>query len=165
MSLSTHGIFETLVIIHIITGTVGLISVWIPIAGKKCGTLHRQAGTIFVISMLTTGLVATGIAITTLSDPLATHPHLSSHELFQNSQMIAGIFGWMMLYLATLTINLAWHGWLCMKNKRDHHKNAAWHNFDMQFVPVATSAHCFRRAVELTQPIMMAIAFVGFAPS
>ena len=37
MSLSTHGIFETLVIIHIITGTVGLISVWIPIAGKKGG--------------------------------------------------------------------------------------------------------------------------------
>jgi uncharacterized membrane protein len=69
MSLSTHGIFETLVIIHIITGTVGLISVWIPIAGKKGGRLHRQAGTIFVISMLTTGLVATGIAITTLADP------------------------------------------------------------------------------------------------
>ena len=43
MSLSTHGIFESLVIMHIITGTVGLISVWIPIAGKKGGVLHRQA--------------------------------------------------------------------------------------------------------------------------
>ena len=34
MTLSTHGIFESLVIMHIITGTVGLISVWIPIAAK-----------------------------------------------------------------------------------------------------------------------------------
>ena len=53
MTLSTHGIFESLVIMHIITGTVGLISVWIPIAGKKGGVLHRQAGNIFITSMLT----------------------------------------------------------------------------------------------------------------
>ena len=46
MSLSTHGVFESLVIMHIITGTVGLISVWIPIAGQKGGRLHRQAGNI-----------------------------------------------------------------------------------------------------------------------
>ena len=63
MSLSTHGIFESLVIMHIITGTVGLISVWIPIAGKKGGVLHRQAGNIFITSMLATGFVATGISL------------------------------------------------------------------------------------------------------
>jgi hypothetical protein len=26
----------------------------------------------------------------------------------------------MMLYLATLTVNLAWQGWLCIRNRRDH---------------------------------------------
>jgi hypothetical protein len=141
MTLSTHGIFESLVIMHIITGTVGLISVWIPIAGKKGGVLHRQAGNIFITSMLTTGLVATGISITTLADPTGTHPHLSTHEVFRQPEMISGIFGWMMLYLATLTINLAWHGWLCMRNKRDHRKNGAWHNLLLQVVLTATSAN------------------------
>ena len=163
MSLSTHSIFESLVIMHIITGTVGLISVWIPIAGQKGGKLHRQAGNIFITSMLTTGLVATGISLTTLSDPTGTHPHLADHALFQDPQLIAGIFGWMMLYLATLTINLAWHGWLCMRNKREHHKNAAWHNLLLQAVLTATSANCFIRGLELNQPMMMGIAFVGFA--
>ncbi|MAS21855.1 MAG: hypothetical protein CMN49_02835 [SAR116 cluster bacterium] len=163
MTLSTHGIFESLVIMHIITGTVGLISVWIPIACQKGGVLHRQAGNIFITSMLTTGLVATGISITTLADPTGTHPHLSTHEVFQRPEMISGIFGWMMLYLATLTINLAWHGWLCMRNKRDHKKNGAWHNLLLQVVLTATSANCFIRGIELAQPMMMGIAFVGFA--
>ena len=163
MTLSTHGIFESLVIMHIITGTVGLISVWIPIAGQKGGALHRQAGNIFITSMLTTGLVATGISITTLADPTGTHPQLSTHEVFQRPEMISGIFGWMMLYLATLTINLAWHGWLCMRNKRDHKKNGAWHNLLLQVVLTATSANCFFRGIELAQPMMMGIAFVGFA--
>jgi len=163
MTLSTHGIFESLVIMHIITGTVGLISVWIPIAGKKGGLLHRQAGNIFITSMLTTGLVATGISITTLADPTGTHPHLSTHEVFRQPEMISGIFGWMMLYLATLTINLAWHGWLCMRNKRDHKKNGAWHPLLLQAVLTATSDNCFIRGIELNQPMMMGIAFVGFA--
>jgi hypothetical protein len=77
--------------------------------------------------------------------------------------MIAGIFGWMMLYLATLTLNLAWHGWLCMRNKRDHKKNGAWHNLLLQAVLTATSANCFIRGIELAQPMMMGIALVGFA--
>ena len=130
---------------------------------KKGGVLHRQAGNIFITSMLTTGLVATGISITTLADPTGTHPHLSTHEVFRQPEMISGIFGWMMLYLATLTINLAWHGWLCMRNKRDHEKNGAWHNLLLQVVLTATSANCFIRGIELNQPMMMGIAFVGFA--
>ena len=42
--VSTHTLFEWLVGLHIATGTVGLIVVWIPIAGKKGGVLHRRAG-------------------------------------------------------------------------------------------------------------------------
>ena len=38
--VSTHTLFEWLVGLHIATGTVGLIVVWIPIAGKKGGALH-----------------------------------------------------------------------------------------------------------------------------
>lgn len=163
MSLSTHGIFESLVIMHIITGTVGLISVWIPIAGKKGGVLHRQAGNIFITSMLATGLVATGISITTLADPTGTHPHLSTHEVFRQPEMISGIFGWMMLHSSMLTMNLAWHGWLCMRNKRDHKKNGAWHNLMLQVLLTASSANCFVRGAELHQPIMMGIALIGFA--
>ena len=110
--VSTHTLFELLVGVHIATGSVGLIVVWIPIAGRKGGELHRRAGTLFVQSMIATGFTAVAISITTLSDPTGTHPHLAAHPIFADPQAITNIFGWMMLYLATLTINLAWQGWL-----------------------------------------------------
>ena len=110
--VSTHTLFEWLVGLHIATGTVGLIVVWIPIAGKKGGALHRRAGTLFVQSMIATGFTAIAISLTTLSDPTGTHPHLATHPIFADPQAITNIFGWMMLYLATLTVNLAWQGWL-----------------------------------------------------
>ena len=72
--VSTHTLFEWLVGLHIATGTVGLIVVWIPIAGKKGGALHRRAGTLFVQSMIATGFTAIAISLTTLSDPTGTHP-------------------------------------------------------------------------------------------
>ena len=42
--VSTHTLFEWLVGLHIATGTVGLAVLWIPIAGKKGGALHRRVG-------------------------------------------------------------------------------------------------------------------------
>ena len=116
MILSTHTLFEWLVGLHIATGTVGLVVVWVPIAGKKGGDLHKRAGTLFVQSMIATGFTAVAISLTTLSDPTGTHPHLAQHETFSDPQAITNIFGWMMLYLATLTINLAWQGWLSLRN-------------------------------------------------
>ena len=46
--VSTHTLFEWLVGLHILTGAIGLIVIWIPIAGRKGGHLHRRAGTLFV---------------------------------------------------------------------------------------------------------------------
>jgi hypothetical protein len=62
LMVSTHTLFEWLVGLHIATGTVGLVVVWIPIAGKKGGMLHRRAGTLFVQSMIATGFTAVASA-------------------------------------------------------------------------------------------------------
>ena len=50
-----------------------------------------------------------------------------------------------------------------MRNKRDHKKNGAWHNLMLQVLLTATSTNCFIRGADLHQPIMMGIAFIGFA--
>jgi hypothetical protein len=161
--LSTHTLFEWLVGLHIATGTVGLVVVWIPIAGRKGGELHRRAGTLFVQSMIATGFTAIAISITTLSDPTGTHPHLASHDIFADPQTITNIFGWMMLYLATLTVNLAWQGWLSMRNGLDHVRNRAWHNLLSQVLLTVVSTNCFVRGVLAAEPMMMGISMVGFA--
>ena len=153
--VSTHTLFEWLVGLHIATGTVGLIVVWIPIAGKKGGALHRRAGTLFVQSMIATGFTAIAISLTTLSE--------ATHTIFADPQAITNIFGWMMLYLATLTVNLAWQGWLSMRNGRDHLRNRVWHNLLSQLLLTVVSTNCFVRGVMAAEPMMMGISMVGFA--
>jgi hypothetical protein len=161
--MSTHLIFEVLVALHIVTGATGLVIFWVPVAGRKGGPTHTRFGKLFTYMMLITGCVAVGIASATLVDPTGTHPQLAGDPIFGDPRMIEGIFGWMMLYLATLTVNLAWHGWLCINNRRDHHANRAWHNLLLQVLLTAASVNCAWRGWELQQPLMVAISGVGFA--
>jgi hypothetical protein len=161
--LSSHTLFEWLVGLHIATGAVGLVVIWIPVAGRKGGPLHRRAGTLFVQSMIATGFTAVGISLTTLYDPTGTHPHLADHAVFSDPQVITNIFGWMMLYLATLTINLAWQGWLSLRNGTAHHRNRAWHNLLSQLLLSVASANCLLTGITASEPMMMGISMVGFA--
>ena len=161
--LSSHTLFEWLVGLHIATGSVGLCVIWIPVAGRKGGRLHRRAGTLFVQSMIVTGFTAVAISLTTLYDPTGTHPHLADHPVFSDPLAITNIFGWMMLYLATLTINLAWQGWLSMRHGADHCRNRVWHNLLSQAVLTLVSVNCFARGVGAAEPMMMGISMVGFA--
>lgn len=161
--MSTHSVFQVLVAMHIMTGAIGLISFWVPVAARKGGINHARFGKLFTLMMLVTGSIAMGIASTTLLDPLGTHPQLAAHPDFKDPALIAGIFGWMMLYLATLTVNLAWHGWLCINNRRDHRANRAWHNLLLQVLLTIASANCAWRGMQLGQVLMIAISMVGFA--
>lgn len=152
-----HLAFEILVIGHIISGTIGLISFWIPVLTKKGGANHRRFGRIFVNMMLLTGAIAIGISLCTLIDPRGTHPHLDDIAL------VTGIFGWMMLYLAILTINLAWYGKLCIDNKRHHEGNRAWHNLALQIILTIAAFNCAIQGWLIGQPLMIGMSIIGFA--
>lgn len=161
--LSSLTLFKLLVAGHIVAGAIGLVIFWIPIVGMKGGEQHRRFGRAFIHTMLVTGTIAIGIAITTLSDPVGTHPHLAHHPLFSDPTQISAIFGWMMLYLAMLTVNLSWQGKLCLTNRRDHAANGAWHNLLMQALLLIAAGNCFWRGWLVGQAMMMGISIVGFA--
>jgi hypothetical protein len=155
-------VFETLVIAHILSGLVGLIALWIPIATKKGGRLHRKAGAVFVKSMLVTGTVAIGIATSTLIAPVETHPHLLDHPLFVGgAETIRAIFGWMMLYLAFLTINLARYGDRCVKDKVTRGRGP-WDSIS-QAVLFVLSVNCLVQGARVDMPLMIGISMVGLA--
>jgi hypothetical protein len=135
----------------------------VPVVGRKGGDTHRRFGRLFINTMLVTGSAAIGIATVTLVDPTGTHPHLATHAQFSDPRMISGIFGWMMLYLALLTINLAWQGRLCLLNRRHHRANAAWHNLLLQGLLTVAAANCAWQGWYLGQPMMLGISIVGFA--
>jgi hypothetical protein len=142
---------------HIATGSVGLITFWIPVLSKKGGERHILFGKIFAYALLATGSIAIGISVCTLLQPLATHPDLHDTDL------VKGLFGWMMLYLATLTISLAWYGLKCIHNKRNHPANRHWFNVGLQILTILVAGNCAVHGMLIGQPLMMAISLVGFA--
>lgn len=150
-------LFHALVYAHIAVGSVGLLAFWVPIVAQKGGVNHRWWGKVFTLSMLVTGTIAIGISTCTLIAPRETHPKID------DQLVIVGIFGWMMQYLAILTINLAWYSWQCVLNKRDHACNRAWHNLLLQALLLIAATNCAVRGYLIAQPLMIGISFVGFA--
>jgi len=148
-------LFDYLVYLHIISGSIGLVTLWVPIFGRKGGATHKRWGMIFAHALLFTGIVAIGISLVTLRYPLETHPFSDDAEL------VRGLFGWMMLYLATLTIMLSRYGRLCIQNRRDHPANRTATNIGLQIATFVTAANCAWQGYELNQPIMMGISVVG----
>ncbi len=126
-------LFHQLVIAHIVTGSVGLICIWVPIVSRKGGVNHKRWGKVFAYSMLLTGGLAIGISLCTLAAPLETH------EFSDDAAFVRGIFGWMMLYLAIMTIMLAWYGLLCIRNRRRHQRNRNPLNLVLQLATFAAA--------------------------
>lgn len=148
-------LFNALVALHIISGTIGLVTMWVPVIGKKGSEAHKKWGTIFANALLITGIIAIGISLVTLRFPLETHPFSDDAEL------IRGLFGWMMLYLATLTIMLSRYGLLCIRNKRNHAANRNALNIALQLATFITAANCAWHGYVLMQPLMIGISVVG----
>jgi hypothetical protein len=148
---------DWLVYAHIVTGGIGIVAFWVPIFGRKGGPAHRRWGAVFAKLMLATGAIAILISLTSLAAPLETHPKLSDPAL------VRGIFGWMMLYLAILTINLAWYGLECVQAKRDHARHRQTANMVLQAGLFAAALNCLAQGALIAQPLMLGISMVGFA--
>lgn len=150
-------LFHWLVIAHIVTGTVGLITLWVPIIGRKGSVNHKLWGKVFAWSLLLTGSFAVGISVCTLTYPLETHP------FWEDAALVRGVFGWMMLYLAVLTINLSRYGRLCVQNRANHSANRTPGNLAWQAATFLTAVNCAAQGLSLSQPLLVGMAIVGVA--
>lgn len=158
-----HDVFRVLVACHILTGAVGLVYFWGPIASRKGSDWHRKSGRVFTRCMLLTGLFAVLISACSIYDPMGTHPQLVGHAEFGSPELVRAIFGWMMLGLAILTVNLAWHGWLCVIYKRDRVACREWRNISLQVLLLLASFNCAWQAWHVGVPLMFGMTFIGVA--
>lgn len=152
-------LFHILIATHIAFGAVGLVSFWVPVIGKKGAKNHRQWGKVFWTTIMVAGSVALGLATLTLIDPMATHPHLKDRD----PAFVRGIFGVMMLYLAVLTLNLAWYGLETIKNKANHIANRSGLNLWLQPLLIVAATACAIEGVLIEQYLMVGMSIIGYA--
>jgi hypothetical protein len=149
--------FEYLVWAHIVTGATGAVAFWVPVIGRKGSRDHRRYGQVFVNCMLITGTLAVAMSICTLIDPQAHHTTIPDVAL------VRGIFGWMMLYLGILTISLAWHGRIVVRNKANHRANRTPLHVGLQVAVIVAALNCAVHGLLIGQVLMIGISLVGIA--
>lgn len=159
-----HDLFRVLVWAHLVTGAVGLVLFWVVgVFSRKGATPHKRWGLVFVYCMLFTGSMAVGMSTLTLVDPMATHPHFVQHPIFKDAALVRGLFGWMMQFLALLTISLAWHGWGAVRHKAHHAFNRRPLNVALQVVVIVTALNTAWQGIRLGQYVMLGLPVVGVA--
>jgi len=150
-------LFMCFLVVHVATGATGLVTFWVPVVGRKGAAAHRRWGRVFYNCLLVTAAMAIGMSLCSLAAPLETHPKLD------DAALVRGLFGWMMLYLAILTVSLCWHGMSAIRNKFDHAANRSWPNVALQMLVMVTAANCAFQGWLIDQPLMMGISAVGIA--
>ncbi len=153
-------VFDALIAAHILTGASGAIAFWVPILGRKGGANHRRWGRIFTVAMLCTGSFAICMSVLTLSDPFATHPHLEGRF---DAVFLRAIFGWLMLHMGILTVNLAWYGWQCVRHGRRRELGREWRNLALQPLVIVAALNCAVQGWLAGLPLLLGLAIVGIA--
>jgi hypothetical protein len=151
------AIFEVIVGLHVIAGTIGLVAFWGPIVTRKGAPDHRKWGRIACYGFLGAGVLAILMALLSLYGPEKRIPAITDRKLF------AGLFGWMMLYLGCLTIGFVDYGLAVVKHATDHKALRGLRYQGVIAVVVVTALWCGWFGLRVGHPLMIIVAAIGLS--
>lgn len=152
-----ESVFNAIVLLHIVVGSIGLTSFWVPVLVAKRRGLHTKAGKVFAYSMLTTAASAAIVAVMTLIDPLATHPETSARYAVN----LRAVNGLMLLYLAAITFAAAFTGLRAAQLKRRWGGHGGRVELTVQGAAFLLAIATLIVGWQVGSVLMMAISFIG----
>ena len=150
-------LFHALVVLHVITGAVGLTAFWGPIVTKKGSLRHRKWGRAACYGFLGAGALAIAMSFLSLWGPEHRHPEIADRDLFD------GLFGWMMLYLGTLTVGFVDYGLAVVRHSRERKALRLFRYQAMIAAVIVTGAWCGIYGYRVGHPLMVLVASIGIA--
>lgn len=152
-----ESIFNGIVLVHIVVGSVGLSSFWLPVFARKRKGLHTRAGKVFAYAMMITAASAALAAILTLIDPLATHPDTSSR--YETS--LRAFNGLMLLYLAVITFSAAFVGLRAVRLKQYYGGHRERLELALNVLGFALALVVLWVGWQLSSVVMMGLSLIG----
>ncbi len=148
-------LFEAIVVIHVVAGTIGLVSFWVPITARKGGSRHRKWGRIACRAFMCAGVLAITMALLSLYGAEQRLPMIKDRVLFN------GLFGWMMLYLGMLTIGFAHYGLAVVEYRSRRDVLRGWRHQAVFAAVIVLALNCGIYGLTTGQPLMALVALVG----
>ncbi|MEM6908789.1 MAG: hypothetical protein AAF494_08920 [Pseudomonadota bacterium] len=155
--IARMDLFHILIIVHVITGTIGLTAFWGPIVTRKGAGSHRLWGRIACYGFIGAGALAVAMALLSLYAPDERHPEIADRALFE------GLFVWMMLYLGLLTIGFADYGLSVVKHARSREALRRPRTQIVIAAVVLSALYCGYYGLWIGDTLMVAVAALGLA--
>jgi hypothetical protein len=149
------SLFSGLIIAHVLAGTVALVSFWVPVVARKGSRNHKRWGDVFVKAVYVAASLACAMGLMNLTIENGRHPMLANRALFD------GLFGWMMLYLGLLSLQLVIYGIGVVKNRSNPARNGNSIRLSLNALVGVIALKCGYDGVILQQPLMVALAVLG----
>lgn len=149
-------LFHLFLAAHIGGGIVALTSFWGAVATRKGSAAHRRWGRVFTNAIYVVCALAFGMGALSIVWPLAMHAGLTDAPLYR------GLLGWMMIYLAILTVTMTRYGLRMVANRRNHAANRSWPMLVLLGLTGVTGINCLVHGLMLGHPLMILVALLGF---
>ena len=150
------SVFDLLVVGHVISGTVALISFWAPVLLKKGSLGHIRSGRVFMWSLCVAATLACAMGVLNLTLANTRHPVLTDRALFD------GLFGWMMIYLGLLSLLLVRYGMFAIGARHRRIDRRDKKGITALIIVMLAALKCGVEGVILAQPLMIALSVLGF---
>ncbi|REL34318.1 hypothetical protein [Thalassotalea euphylliae] len=133
-----YSIYSVLLFLHIVVGSVSLITFWLPVIAKKGGHFHKRSGKWFEFGMLAVSLSGIAITLVVLFDPLAIKDPSSSLSGAEADKLVwwSEMFAWFLLMLSLLVLNSTRHSVLVLKCRENRLALRQWPHL----LPILTMA-------------------------
>lgn len=105
---------------HIVAGTVGLVSMFLPLLARKGSRLHRRAGWVFVAAMGLVSVTGLVIAAAWLLDPLSTRPPGRVLDPEQQERYVEMLrtMGLFFAFIGVIVGSSLWQGIVALRQRR-----------------------------------------------
>jgi MFS family permease len=150
-------LFDALIYVHVTVGTIGLLAFWVPILTRKGARPHRLGGRIACLGFVGAGIMAIAMALVSLFGPEERVPSITDRAAF------AGLLGWMMLFLGTLTIAFADYGIAVVRHARERRRLRAARYQAVMLAVIVSGLWCGYFGLRIGQPTMVMVAAFGIA--
>ena len=106
--------------LHVLLGTIGLISFWLPALTRKGGKLHRKSGWFYVWAMLGVVVTAGLLSLLLLAIPLVVRPASGSLTPAKIARHVLQVraTGVFFGYISLLTFTAGWQGLNVLRAKQ-----------------------------------------------
>lgn len=155
--------YNSILLLHVIAGLVGLVAFWTPAVARKGGAVHVRAGRVFFYCTCAIAVTGVGMAALILADPLAVKPPAAALTAEQAAAHAAAYrsFAPFLLYLVLITFAPVYHGVRVLQTRHAPERLRTPFHTAVSVLAIVAAVVLAGLGAWMRQPVFLALSPIG----